>query len=292
MEGWGKLQHERHQRQLEMGLVNPSWSKAPRPSNVRPWEQLSGTERDRMDHIMAVYAAVMEEMDKSIGTLIDALRERDQLDNTLILFMSDNGGNAERGPMGVLEGGKWLGGPGSKVWCGRSWAWAQNTPFREFKHYVHEGGIATPLIAHWPKGIDPALNGKWSGEPGHVIDIMPTCLDVASAKYPAKHRGQPIIPLQGVSLRPAFTGNAVERDAPLFWEHEGNRAIRDGDWKLVAKGINGPWQLYDLAKDRTEANNLAKKHPAVAKRLADAWEAWAKQTSVYPMPNQRYWKKK
>lgn len=290
--GWGKLQHDRHKRQLEMGLVDPNWPKAPRPGNVRPWDKLNDAERDRMDHIMAIYAAVMEEMDKSIGTLVNALRERGELDNTLVLFMSDNGGNAERGPMGVLNGGKWLGGPGSKVWCGKSWAWAQNTPFREFKHYVHEGGIATPLIAHWPKGIDHALNGKWTDEPGHVIDIMATCLDVASANYPNQHRNQEIIPLQGVSLRPTFTGQVVQRNAPIFWEHEGNRAIRDGDWKLVAKGINSPWQLYDLTKDRTEANNLVNKHPSIAKRLANAWEAWSEQTNVYPMPNQHHWKKR
>ena len=210
MDGWGKLQNERHQRQLEIGLVDPSWPKAPRPGNVRPWKQLNEAEKDRMDHIMAIYAAVMEEMDNSIGAVVEALRERDELDNTLILFMSDNGGNAERGPMGILDGGEWLGGPGSKVWCGKSWAWAQNTPFREFKHWVHEGGIATPLIAHWPKGIDPSLNGKWTKEPGHVIDIMATCLDVASADYPNQQHGQEIIPLQGVSLRPTFTGQALE----------------------------------------------------------------------------------
>ncbi|MEM6504129.1 MAG: arylsulfatase [Planctomycetota bacterium] len=292
MQGWEKLQNERHKRQLEMELVDPNWPKAPRPGNVRPWNKLNDAEQNRMDHIMAIYAAVMEEMDNSIGTLVKALRERGELDNTLILFMSDNGGNAERGPMGVLDGGEWLGGPGSKVWCGKSWAWAQNTPFREFKHWVHEGGIATPLIAHWPKGIDPSLNGKWNDTPGHVIDIMATCLDVASAQYPEQNRGKQIIPLQGISLRPAFKGQAIERDAPIFWEHEGNRAIRGGKWKLVAKGINGPWQLYDLEQDRTEANNLIKKHPAIAKRLADAWEAWAKQANVYPMPNRSYWKKK
>ncbi|MEO0475904.1 MAG: arylsulfatase, partial [Planctomycetota bacterium] len=193
----------------------------------------------------------------------------------------DNGGCAETvEKRGLDRPGSTLGQPGSYVAYGKPWSIVSNVPFRRYKAWVNEGGIATPLIAHWPKGIDPTLNGKWNDTPGHVIDIMATCLDVASSSYPAKHRDESIIPLQGISLQPAFTGKPIERAEPLFWEHEGNRAIRDGDWMLVAKGINGPWQLYHLASDRTEANNLVNKHPAIAKRLADQWEAWAKQANV------------
>ncbi len=290
--GWGRLQDERHQKQLAMGMIDENWPAAPRPNGVKAWKHLTNAERDRMDHIMAIYAAVVEEMDRSIGTLVGALREHGELDNTLILFMSDNGGNAESGPMGRLQGGAWLGGPGSKVWCGKSWAWAQNTPFRESKRYVHEGGIATPLIAHWPEGIDKSLNGKWTDEVGHVIDIMATCVEIADAAYPEQYKGRAVTPMQGVSLLPVLSGEPLERARPLFWEHEGNRAVRDADWKLVAKGINGPWELYDLAADRTESRDLSAEHPETTKRLAGAWERWAEQSRVYPMPARDMWKKK
>lgn len=290
-QGWEHVQRERHKRQLAMGLVDKDWPVAPRPGDVRAWDKLSDAERDRMDHIMAIYAAVIDELDQSIGKLVGALRERGALDNTVILFMSDNGGNAERGPMGVFEIGERHGGPGSKVWCGKSWAWAQNTPFREFKSYVHEGGIATPLIAHWPAGIDKSLRGKWTDEVGHVIDIMATCVDLAGAHYPKQHRDQPVTPMEGVSLRPTFMDKPIERDGMLFWEHQGNRAVRHGDWKLVARRIDGPWELYDLGSDRTESNDLSKERPAIASRLAEAWEAWAHRAKVYPMPKFGAWKK-
>lgn len=242
------------------------------PERVKPWSEHTDAERDRMELIMEIYAAVMDELDKSIGTLVDALRDREVLDNTLILFVSDNGGNAERGPMGVLDGGDWLGGPGSKVWCGMSWAWAQNTPFREFKSRVHEGGIATPLIAHWPNGIDASINGTWNRSVGHVIDIMATCVDISGATYPEQHNNKPVTPLQGVSLRPTFAGKDLKGDRTLYWEHQGNRAVRDGDWKLVAKTISGPWELYNLKDDRTESKNLAGQHPQRADQLAEKWK--------------------
>lgn len=291
-QGWEQLQRDRHKRQIELGFIDESLPLAPRPERVKPWSEHTDAERDRMELIMEIYAAVMDELDKSIGTLVDALREREVLDNTLILFVSDNGGNAERGPMGVLDGGDWLGGPGSKVWCGMSWAWAQNTPFREFKSRVHEGGIATPLIAHWPKGIDASINGTWNRSVGHVIDIMATCVDISGATYPEQHNNQPVTPLQGVSLRPTFAGKDLKGDRTLYWEHQGNRAVRDGDWKLVAKTISGPWELYNLKDDRTESKNLAGQHPQRADQLADKWEAWAKRARVYPMPKFGAWKKK
>ncbi len=162
---------------------------------------------------------------------------------------------------------------------GRAWANVSNTPFREYKHWVHEGGIATPLIAHWPQGI--AARGELRSQPGQLIDIMATCLDVAGAKYPAEFGGQPITPLEGRSLVPAFANQPVERDG-LFWEHEGNRAVRVGDWKLVAKGPAGPWELYDLRADRTEMQDLAAQQPVKVKELAAQWEAWAERARVLP----------
>ena len=140
---------------------------------------------------------------------------------------------------------------------GQAWANVSNTPFREYKHWVHEGGISTPLVAHWPKGIAPGLRGKFEHQPAHLIDLMATCVDLAKADYPKEFKGQKIVPLQGVSLKPAFSGKKLGRENPIYWEHEGNRAIRIGKWKLVAKGANGAWELYDLDADRSELNNLA-----------------------------------
>jgi arylsulfatase len=170
------------------------------------------------------------------------------------------------------------GGPDTYVAYGRGWANVSNTPFREYKHWVHEGGISTPLIAHWPNGI--AARGELRRQPGHLIDIAATCVELAGAKYPAKVGDVAITPLEGRSLVPAFANRPIVRD--LFWEHEGNRAIRSGDWKLVAKGAGARWELYDIAADRTESTDLARKHPGRVKELAGRWEAWAKRANVLP----------
>jgi arylsulfatase len=167
---------------------------------------------------------------------------------------------------------------------GKAWANVSNTPFREYKHWVHEGGISTPLVAHWPKGIAKKLNGKFEHQPTHLIDLMATCVDLAKADYPKEVKGQKIVPMQGVSLKPAFSGKTIKREDPIFWEHEGNRAIRIGKWKLVAKGANGAWQLYDLDADRSELNDLSEKHPQRAKDMADQWEAWAIEAKAKPWP--------
>lgn len=279
--GWDALRLARHKRQIDMKLVDPQWPLAPRLPHVPAWEGLTPEQQDRYDHIMAIYAAVMERMDRAIGTLVEGLRQRGVLENTLILFMSDNGGNAEAGINGKLVGDN----PGdakSDVFVGECWATLNNTPFVRYKHYTDEGGIATPLIAHWPKGIATSRHGAIEPQPGHLIDIMATCLDVASATYPKEHNGKPITPAEGVSLRPAFEGKAIGRSTPLFWEHEGNRAIRDGNWKLVALE-NQPWRLYDLAADRTEQNDLAAKEPERAKAMAAKWNEWAARANVLPL---------
>jgi arylsulfatase len=215
-------------------------------------------------------------MDASVGRLVEGLEKRGLLDNTLILFLSDNGGNAESGPDGTLKGEP-PGGPTSTVFCGQSWATLENTPFRRYKHYNHEGGIATPLIAHWPAGV--AAKGELRHQPGHLIDIMATCVDVGGATYPKEFNGKPILPMEGTSLVPAFTNKPLQRDA-LYWEHEGNAAVRVGDYKLVRKGGGGAWELYDLVKDRTELNDLAGQMPDKAKELAAKWNAWAERCNV------------
>jgi arylsulfatase A-like enzyme len=197
------------------------------------------------------------------------------------LFMSDNGGNAEAGPEGRSNGDPTR--ALSNWFCGESWAFLQNTPLRLYKHYNHEGGIATPMIAHWPSGI--AAKNELRTQPAHLIDIMATCVDVAGTAPLSELHGKPLTPLEGRSLVPAFNNQPVERDG-LFWEHEGNAAVRDGDWKLVRKGRDGDWELYDLAKDRTEQNNLASEQPAQAQKLAAMWQDWATRAKVKPDPNE------
>lgn len=279
--GWDKLREERYKRQIAMGIVDKGWPISPRLPEVPAWDSLSAADQDRYDHIMAIYAAVVEHMDQAVGRLVDGLKERGELDNTLLLFMSDNGGNAESGVRGRLEGDN----PGdakSTVFVGQCWATLNNTPFVRYKHYTDEGGIATPLIAHWPKGIPEGRRGQLESQPGHIVDIMATCLDVAGAAYPKEVRGKPITPLQGVTLRPAFEGRPLQRPQPIFWEHEGNRAIWEGRWKLVALS-DQPWRLYDILADRTEQHDLASTEPARARDLAGKWDEYAARANVLPL---------
>ena len=269
-EGWDVIQQRRLARQIESGLIDASWSPAPRPTDVPAWDSLSNEERDRFDHLMAVYAACVYEMDLGVGRLVEGLRERGVLDNTLLLFMSDNGGNAESGPKGKSEGDPTQ--ASSNWFCGEGWAYAQNTPFRLYKHYNHEGGIATPLIAHWPKGI--AAKHEIRTQPVHVIDIAATVCEAAGIKAEG---------LAGISLLPAFRDEALAREA-LYWEHEGNAAVRAGDEKLVRQGAAGTWELYDLKADRTESHNLAVERPERVAALNAMWQSWAERCQVLPRP--------
>lgn len=262
-----------------------------------------------------VYAAMIDTMDAGIGRIVGQLKASGQFDNTLILFLQDNGGCAENTgrspngdgpadlkPLGPVQlqtktsppmqtrDGRWVktgpkvmpGAADTYIAYGRGWANVSNTPFREYKHWTHEGGISTPLIAHWPSGIRRDRAGQFERQPGHLIDIMATCVDLAKADYPTEVNNQKIKPRQGVSLRPAFNGDPLNRPGPIFWEHEGNRAVRDGNWKLVAKE-NEPWELYDIATDRTELNNLAPSQPERVKDLAAQWDAYAARSNVLPL---------
>lgn len=280
--GWEKLRKARHERQLEMGLVKESWPLSMLPPDVPEWDTLSEEDQDRFDHIMAIYAAMLDRVDRSIGNLVAGLEERGILDNTLILFLSDNGGNAEAGPRGRYEGRR-PGGPGSTVFLGQCWATLNNTPFRRYKHFTHEGGISTPLISHWPAGIPESRRGKLETQPGHLVDVMATAVELAGAKYPGEYKGHAIQPMEGVSLLPAFEGKTLVRENPIFFEHEGNRALRKGKWKLVMK-LLGPWELYDIEADRTEQNDLIDEHPELAQALIAEWEAWAERADVGPWP--------
>ena len=276
--GWAELRKERFERQQQMGLIGPNTGLGKVSEAADDWDALPEEEKERFDRIMAVYAATISRIDRSVGRLTAHLKGTGQFDNTLILFLSDNGGNAESGPQGRTGAEPW-GGPNSNVWAGMNWAVLQNTPFHSFKHFTHEGGIATPLIAHWPAGIAADLQGRLERTPAHVIDIMPTLLDLTDTPYPENFGRSAILPLEGMSLAPLLRGRTALRDKPLFWAHEGNRAIRDGRWKAV-KRLGYPWQLFDMDTDRTERTDLARAHPSRLSAMVAAWDQWAERTYV------------
>ncbi|WP_166831473.1 arylsulfatase [Thalassoroseus pseudoceratinae] len=308
-QGYEAYRQGRLERLRKLGLIDAAWEMSPTVGN---WEQVQHSEWEQ--RCMEVYAAMIDRMDQGIGQIVNTLKQQGQFENTLIFFMQDNGGCQEgvgrrgdwkrpvapslpkiaqdairldvipkqnRAGVPTLQGPHIMPGPeDTYIAYGIDWANVSNTPFREYKHFVHEGGISTPLIVHWPNGI--SRRGELEHQPGHLIDIMATCVDVANADYPDKHNGQDIKPLEGVSLRPTFEGGKISRSGPIFWEHEGNRAIRDGKWKLVAKKSRD-WELYDLEKDRTELHDLSDDHPELVKQLADQWETYAKRANVLPL---------
>jgi len=282
--GWDKLRRRRYARMVEMGLISSKWKMSPRDATAKLWSEVE--DKDLLDLKMAVYAAQIERMDYGIGRVLDKIRQIGAWDNTLIMFLADNGGCAEGGPVGFdnRKNGLPPGGVDSYMSYGLSWANASNTPFRRYKHWVHEGGIATPLIAHWPATIKKG--GSLTNEPGHIIDIMATCLDVAQVEYPQVHKGNRIVPLEGRSLLPIFKSGKRNGHEAIFWEHEGNRAVRMGKWKLVA--VHGKsWELYDLEADRTELNNLAQEYPEKLEQLDTMYKEWAKRCGVLPWPIKR-----
>ena len=279
--GWDKLRLQRHARQIEMGIVKKDWPLTPRDPKSPAWESLTDEQRDKSDHLMAAYAAVVELMDASMGQLVAGLEKLGVLDNTLVLFLADNGGCAEGGVLGTHRGKGPVGSADAHDAYGLAWANASNTPFRRYKHWVHEGGCATPLIAHWPRVIEQ--KGQLTHQVGHLVDLMATCCDVVGATYPREFKGKQIVPLEGKSLLPVFQGKQRAGHAAVFWEHEGNRAVRQGRWKLVSKHP-GKWELYDMNADRTELNDLAATKPEIARKLKSAYDAWAQRSYVVPWP--------
>ena len=290
--GWDAMRAERLERQKEMGLFDSSVELTEWPRDVPKWETLSDQQRERLTHLMAVYAASIEAADTALGRIVQALDDEGELDNTLILVLSDNGGNAESGWQGnadpkMYEGGMnnplvgRIGGPG--IWPGSGWATLQNTPLRNYKHDTDEGGIRTPLIAHWPAGIPDDLKGQWTDAVGHLIDLAPTAVDLAGGD-PTKGGT-----MEGISLVPALQGKSLERAEPIFWEHEGNAAVRDGKWKLVRLQGQG-WRLYDIKADPTELRNLAFDEPDRVEAMAAEWQAWADRVGVIDF--QEFWEAK
>ena len=330
--GWDKIREQRLTKQKKIGLLPESTALTPRSKITHPvasrrlgswtddgnnpaWDSLPADRRADLAQRMAVFAGMVTGMDRNIGRLIADLRASGQLDNTLILFLSDNGACAEWEPFGfemlptpnpvpgtgINQGTQALpnklyrgdelatmGQAGSFPSYGSGWANACNTPWRLYKHYGHEGGIGTPLIAHWPAAVGKDKdNGRFVREPAHLIDLMATCVDITGAKYPAEWIGKKILPMEGVSLRPLLApsaGNPASLSPRLLaWEHEGNRAIREGQWKLVSLAT-APWELYDLEADRVEMNDLAASQPERVKDMSAKWEVWAKRTNVLPRP--------
>ena len=302
-EGYSAIRATRYHKMLQQHVVDadattlwPLEAKWGEQGEYWPWDERN----------MEVYAAMVDSMDQGIGKIIHALETTHALDNTLVCYMQDNGGCAEkmgRGNIGkpkastpplppmksdalqpdmipkqtrdgypVRQGKGVMAGPADTyIGYGQAWATVSNTPFRKYKHWVHEGGIATPLIVHWPTGIKDA--GRLEETPSHLIDIMATAVDVAHATYPKNKT-----PLEGMSLQPLFKKTSLPR-RKLYWEHEGNRAIRDGQWKLVA-GFNSPWELYNISTDRSEQHDLSSTQPERAQAMANAWNDYATRAQV------------
>lgn len=283
--GWKKLRRERFERMQRMGVIDGEVTQLSADDGA-DWDALSEEQQDEMDLRMAIYAAQVDRMDQNIGRIIEALEMSGELENTLIFFLSDNGACAEGG---LLGGGKKeiLGGrEGYFLTYGQSWANASATPFRTYKHWIHEGGIGTPLIVHWPKTIGQRLQGNFTDQYGFLQDIMATAVDVAGADYPARYNGQSITPLEGRSMLHVLQGkDAPIHHEPIFWEHEGNGAVRLGNFKLVKAYVPGNpsnWELYDISKDRSELNDLANAMPDVVTRLSAYYEQWQQKNGVLP----------
>lgn len=297
--GWDALRMERYERMKEIGLIEENWGLTQRDPRIPPWEDAENKEWQARR--MEVYAAQIDRMDQGIGRILDALKNKNVLENTLIFFLADNGGCAEelnehwsgdfitwetRDGEEVAVGNKPGIMPGAEDTYqsyGVPWANVSDTPYRLYKHYVHEGGIASPLIVHWPAGI--SAQNEFRDVPAHLIDIMNTCVDVGGADYPETSNGQKIHPMEGESLVPLFKNEPLNRQA-LFWEHEGNRAVRAGDWKLVARrrGGSNEWELYNLAADRTETKNLAGEYPDRVENMKKQWMDWANRANALPWP--------
>ena len=291
--GWDHLREERLERLHKSGILDRNWGLSERDPSQVPWEEAKN--KAWQERRMEVYAAQIDRMDQGIGRIIHALEETDQLEDTLILFLADNGGcaeelgnrmrNAEIAPPTTRDGRAVQRGNDPEVMPGPEetyqsygipWANLSNTPFREYKHWVHEGGISTPLIAHWPAGIED--KGALRHQPGQLTDIMATFLDVTDTTYPDTYEGNDILPLEGTSLQPIFHDEPNGKET-LVWEHEGNRALRQGRWKLVCKYPND-WELYDLQEDRSELNDLAINLPDRVVRMAALHDDWMARCCV------------
>ncbi|NQZ76256.1 MAG: arylsulfatase [Ekhidna sp.] len=283
-EGWEVLRERRYENMLKLGLIDPNHKLSDLDEETAEWERLSDGAKDTMDLKMAIYAAMVDEMDKGIGRIITKLSEKGQLDNTIVMFLSDNGASYDSGSLGLnfredLTGS--MGGEDSYHSYGSSWANASNTPYRKFKRYTYEGGLATPMIIRWGDSI--RNQGGLTPAVGHITDIMATLVDVGKAEYPQLVGDNVIHPLEGKSLLPILTENAksIRSDEEvLVWEYEGNRALRSGDWKLVKLREDQNWRLFNLKNDRTETIDVALEFPQIVDKLTGSYQEWASRVGV------------
>ncbi len=282
--GWDRLRAQRFAAQQRSGIVEKGMALSPRDTAVREWSALSAQEKKDVAYRMAVYAAQVSCIDQNIGKLIQTLGRSGKLDNTLIVFLSDNGACPE--PYLELGGGTMAdindGEKSGAISYGMGWANASNTPYRKWKTEVEEGGISAPFILSWPRGLRKGLNNRIVGTPSYIIDLVPTFLEAASAKYPALLNDHKLPPLEGRSLLPALQGKALSDHRYMYWEHQGNQAIRQGGWKAVKDDKSKTWQLYDLLKDRIETQNVASQYPDTLKALTAEWNKWAGSHYVLP----------
>ncbi len=279
--GYAAIRKARYERQLEMGLFDRRTAplSPPEAATEQTWNALS-TEAKRKESLrMSIHAAMVHQVDRNVGRLVSKLTELGQLDNTLILFLADNGASAERPKKANTDPGAEFGTVGSFESIGRAWANVSDTPLRKWKATSHEGGINTPMIAHWPKGITKP--NAICREPCHLIDLLPTIAQLAKAEHPGESKEDKIPPVEGVNMASTFRGEAFERKAPLFFEWGSGKAVRDGRWKLV-RARNSAWELYDLKINRTETKDLAKKHPDRVLKMAAEWSAWYERCTGKP----------
>ena len=292
--GWDALRQERYQRMKKLGVIDDSIPLSPRDPSTPSWEKAG--DKEWQQRRMEVYAAQVTVMDEGIGRIVKALKETGEFDDTLTCFFIDNGAcHVEYGPKRAgyylptktRSGGTMIPGNLPKVMpgpentyqsYGKEWANAGNTPFRFYKSYAHEGGVRTPLIVHWPERIP---GNAWTNTVGHVIDLLPTALELSGATYPREHGGETLWPLEGSSLTTVFK-NPAAKSSPrtIFWEHGGKRAVRDGDWKAVALGNKKPWELYNLKNDPSELRDLAASEKERLTQLTAKYQAWSKKVGV------------
>ncbi len=290
LKGWDKIREERYARQMKQGIVDSHIKLSQRDTSVRAWEALSAAEQKDVAHRMAVYAAQVSCIDDNVGKLIASLKSKGQLENTLIIFLSDNGACPE--PYKELGGGKMAdinnADSSSAISYGMGWANASNTPYRKWKRETEEGGISAPFIMYWPKGIKKTQENTIVKTPSYLLDIMPTFIEVAGARYPSQYKGVAITPLSGRSLAPVFRADTISSHEYMFWEHEGWQAVRKGNWKAVKDLKSKSWDLYNLTDDRTEEKNLAAVYPDVLRDLTSKWDEWAAKDQVLPKHNGRF----
>ncbi|MEO6000390.1 MAG: arylsulfatase [Chitinophagaceae bacterium] len=283
MIGWDKVRKQRYNKQLQSGLIKKKWGFSERDPATREWDKLSLNEKKGVAHRMAVYAAQVKCIDDNIGKLITTLKQKDIFDNTLIIFLSDNGACAEMyDELGSMPDSL-INDPdfSDPVSYGIGWANASNTPFRKWKNRAEEGGIAAPFIMHWPKGI--VQGNRIEHTPAYLIDIMPTILKITGARYPAvAENGENIYSLTGNSLTPAFANKTLDHHEYMYWEHGNNAAIRKGNWKAIHSLTKDTWELYDLSKDRSEMNDVTAQQPEIIKELKQKWYEWANVNFVLP----------